>query len=99
MGKGSGKLTFHACTQGERITFVILGATASGNVRDHHAFRVLSADSDAGVHAFVVGASLVVRTVGVLHAFRPAFSVRIAAVLGYAPADAVTGAFGVRAAR
>lgn len=93
------KLTFHACTKGERIALVILGATASGNVRNHRALRVLSANSNAGVHALVIGAGLIVRTVGVLHAFWPAFSIRIAAVLGYAPADAVAGAFGVRAAR
>lgn len=94
-----GELTFHGCAQGERVALVILGAAAGGDVRDNRALGVSAADADAGLHAFVVGARLVVRAVGVLHAFRPAFAVRVAAVLGYAPANAVAGAFGVGAAR
>lgn len=68
-------------------------------MNDDRAFRILSADTDTRIHAFVIGASLIVGTVGVLHALWPTFSIGIAAIFHYAFADSVTRALGVRSAR
>jgi len=83
-------LTLHSSAEDERIAFVILNAATSGDVIDNRAFRVLTADPDAGIHALVVRASSIVRTVGILHAFRSTFSIRIASVFGYTTADTIT---------
>lgn len=64
---------------------------------DDRAFRILAANPDTGVRALVIRASSIVRTVGILHALRSAFSIRIATVLGYTTADSVT-AFGIGSA-
>jgi len=65
---------------------------------DNRALCILAADPDAGIHALVVRASSVIRTVGILHAFRPTFSVRIAVVFRYATADTIT-ALGIGSTR
>lgn len=80
----------HAFTEGEWIAFVILDAATSGYVIDNRAFRILAANSDAGIHALVIRASSIKWTVGILHALRPTLSIRIATIFGYAIADSVT---------
>lgn len=69
---------------------MILNATTSGNMVHHNALSVLSTDSSARVHAFIVGASSIKRAIGILHAFWSTTLIRITTIFAYAAAHAIS---------
>lgn len=79
----------HTFTEGKWIAFIIFDAATSGYVIDNCAFRILATNSDAGIHAFVIRASFIEWTVGILHALRPTLSIRISTIFRYAIANSV----------
>lgn len=57
---------------------------------DNRAFCILATNSDAGIHAFVIRASSIKWAIGILHALRSTFSIRVATIFRYAIAASVT---------
>lgn len=84
---------------GECIALHASGAAAHRHVREHLALGPLAAGARTWVHALVLHARFVARTVAIVAALRPAVAVRIAVIAGNAGALAGTAAIGVRAAR
>lgn len=83
------KLTFRGLARGERISGMLVRASAHGIVIYHRALGVTTAYTGAGIDALVVEAGSVIRAVGILHALGTTTVVGIAVVLGQAGAAAL----------